>query len=266
MSPAQTPPDPFDAAGRDFLRLAPLLWDRTSAPLSATAAPQEGERVLDACAGVGSSAVPAAIAVGPRGHVDAVDTSAVLIGLLRQRPDRPDWLHPHHHDVTAWPPVPGGYDLVQCALGLFFFPSMAEGVEHLLALTAPRGRLVASIWRRGAMVAVGEALLAAHDRVVARSTPPAVSPLADINSRSTFSRWFTDRGGRDVQVEEHQLHVPLEPEQAWLVVVGSGWRGMLEQHPAAQREAIRQEFMDEIARRGIDGVDATTLVAQGRRT
>lgn len=47
----------FDAAAGDFLRLAPLLWDPVSAGLVAVSAPRPGERVLDACWAVGSSAL-----------------------------------------------------------------------------------------------------------------------------------------------------------------------------------------------------------------
>jgi ubiquinone/menaquinone biosynthesis C-methylase UbiE len=41
--------------------------------------PQPGERVLAACCGIGSSAIPAAHAVAPDGSVDAVDIAGALL-------------------------------------------------------------------------------------------------------------------------------------------------------------------------------------------
>lgn len=106
--------------------------------------------------------------------------------------------------------------------------------------------------------------MAAHDRWCCSQRRPSVAARGH-RQPGAFERWFAERGVLQVQVEEHALHLPLEPEQAWLIVVGSGWRGLLEQHPTARREEIREEFLDEIVRRGVDGVDATTLVAQGQR-
>lgn len=75
----------FDAAARDFIALAPLLWDRVGQIVVESAPPQDGARVLDACCGAGSAALPAAECAGPNGQVDCVDLSAPLIEALKSR-------------------------------------------------------------------------------------------------------------------------------------------------------------------------------------
>ena len=149
----------FDAAALDARRLAPLLWDPVAAATLDRSRPAAGERVLDACCGTGPSALPAARAVGQGGVVDAVDLAASATELLGQAAAGLPQLRVHAADVTTW--GSGGYDLVQCVLGAFFFPDPEAGTEHLVARARSGGRIVLTIWRRGAMVPAGAALLGA---------------------------------------------------------------------------------------------------------
>ncbi|WP_145809731.1 class I SAM-dependent methyltransferase [Kribbella amoyensis] len=95
-------PPVYDADAEDFLRWPPLLRDPLGAELVDAAAPQRGERVLDACSGAGGSALPAARRVGAAGRVDAVDLTTHLV----QRPEVAakqaglQHLHAHTADVT----------------------------------------------------------------------------------------------------------------------------------------------------------------------
>lgn len=254
----------FDEAGDDFDRLSPLLWEPVATRLVEVSAPSLGERVLDACCGSGSSALPTALAVGASGHVDAVDTSAVLVEALDRRPDRPSWLHPHVHDVTGWS-SPEPYDLVQCGLGIFFLPDMAAGTGHLASLARPGGRVVASVWRHGALVAVGEALAAARRRVTGEDFSFPRSPLAGIDRPEILGPWLEEHGLRDVQVIEQELVIVLDEDAAWLLVTGSAWRwAMAELDPAVQG-LLREAFRDEVRERRLLLLDATTLVATGTR-
>lgn len=57
--------------------------------------------------------------------------------------------------------------------------------------------------------------------------------------------------------------VPAEPEALWLLVLGSGFRGLLTGLADADVAAVREEYLGRLA--GGPPVDATTLVATGRR-
>ena len=54
---------------------------------------RRGAHVLDVCCGTGASALPAAEAVGPEGHVIAVDLAGELLASARPRP-RPQGCSP----------------------------------------------------------------------------------------------------------------------------------------------------------------------------
>lgn len=57
-----------------------------------------------------------------RGTGDAVDLSEDLLANLERCGHSLPQLHSHRADVTAW--ERDEYDLVQCVLGIFFFPDM----------------------------------------------------------------------------------------------------------------------------------------------
>ncbi|MEU4311420.1 methyltransferase domain-containing protein [Nocardia sp. NPDC024068] len=254
----------FDTASSDFDRLGVHLWNPIGAATVAATAPQAGERVLDACCGTGASALPAAARVGATGHIDAVDLSAPMIGQLRRAAADLPQLTPRAADVTSWPE--DGYDVVQAVLGIFFFPDMTAGTEHLITRARPGGRVGLTIWRRGSMEEAGRHLHTALARVTGnppRSRPK--HPLDGINESGAYRDWLTDRGLTEVTVTEHELRLTMTAETAWLVVTGSGYVGALSGLDSAQTAEVREGYLETLAAAGITELEATTLIGVGTR-
>lgn len=269
----------FDRAAADFRRLGPLLWDPIGERTAAAVSPQPGERVLDACCGDGASALPAAAAVGPAGHVDAVDVSLAMVHALARRARDLPALHVHCADVTTWedparqgPARQGsgrgpararaGYDVVQCALGVFFLPDMDAGTEHLVRCARPGGRVAVTVWRRDALAPAGQALATAVARHREDVQPPAASQQSRrVATAQDLAGWLGARGLRGVRVEVVPHAVPATPEALWALVLGSRFRGLLQGLDAAAVEVVREEYLGALA--GGPPVDATTLVGVG---
>ncbi|WP_432522848.1 class I SAM-dependent methyltransferase [Kineococcus sp. SYSU DK006] len=250
----------FDRAAGGFRRLGPLLWDPIGERTAAAARPRPGERVLDACCGDGASALPAAVAVGPQGHVDAVDLSLAMVSALTGRASGLPQLHVHCADVTRW--EGGGYDVVQCALGVFFLPDMDAGTEHLIRCARPGGRVVTTVWNRGALASAGAALFTAVARHREGLRPPASSSRSRrIATAEDLAGWLGARGLHQVRVDLAPHRVPSTPEALWALVVGSGFSGLLDGLDDAALEAVRGEYLDALA--GGPPVDASTLVGVG---
>jgi trans-aconitate methyltransferase len=252
----------FDTAAADFERLGAHLWKPIGQATVDRTAPSPGDRVLDACCGNGASAVPAALRVGDRGRVDAVDRSAAMIEDLRSRTAGLTSLHAHAADVTSWPG--SGYDVVQAVLGIFFFPDMAAGTEHLISRARPGGRAGFTIWRRGAMVTPGNHLRQAVAQVTGKAaeTRPA-GPVEAVNVADGYRAWLTDRGLTDVTVTTHEMRLPLTPELAWLVVTGSGFVTVLDGLDENRIAEVRAVYLDSLGRAGVTEFDATTLIGVG---
>lgn len=176
----------FDRAAADFSRLSPLLWDPVGTGTVALTRPRPGETVLDACCGDGASAVPAALAVGRTGRVDAVDLSAPMTALALARGAGLPQLQVSVGDVMGWRDE--GYDLVQCVLGVFFLPDVDAAGSHLVARAGPGGRVAVTVWQRDALVPAGQALVDAVARV--RGTPlPTPSARRGCSGTATRRRW-----------------------------------------------------------------------------
>ena len=266
----------FDPAAADFSRLSALLWDRVGQASVQVSKPEPGEWVLDACCGDGASAIPAARLVGSTGHVDAVDLSAPLVTTVATAAAELGQLTAYRADVLEWPGAPdregapgevGRYDVVQCVLGIFFFADMSAGTERLIGFLRPGGRAALTIWRRGAMTAIGDRLAVALALVRGEPAPGPREPylIERIATVVDYSRWLCERGLRDPRVVVHELTVALTPESAWLLVTGSGFRGMLHGLDDAQIDAVRTEYLALLEHDDVTEVDATTLIGTGFR-
>ncbi|MEV6908302.1 methyltransferase domain-containing protein [Amycolatopsis sp. NPDC051071] len=253
----------FDAAAADFTALGHHLWEPIGAATVAAAGLRGGERVLDACCGTGASAIPAARLVGDDGVVDAIDLSAPMIGELRGLAADLPRLRAHQVDAMTWDT--DGYDVVQSALGIFFFPDMTAGTERLISRARPGGRVVFTIWRDGAMVTAGRYVGRAVAAVTDSPPQPDREPgLIDrINRPDTYAAWLSGRGLSDVDVMVNELRLTMTPELAWLVIIGSGFRGALGDLGPDVVDAVREHYLESLRADGVTEIDATTLIGTG---
>lgn len=253
----------FDAAAADFTALGRHLWEPIGAATAAAARLRPGDRVFDACCGTGASAIPAARQVGANGLVDAVDMSAPMVGELRRLSADLPQLRAHAADVTAWEAEP--YDAVLCGLGIFFFPDMTAGTDRLIRLARPGGRVVLTIWRGESMQLAGRYLGRAVSAVTGTPADKEREPnlLDRIKQVDTYAEWLTGRGLVDVEVVAHELRLAMTPEQAWLVIIGSGFRRGLAGLDADTVEAVRRQYLDALRADGVTELDATTLIGSG---
>ncbi|WP_400996941.1 class I SAM-dependent methyltransferase [Agromyces sp. GXQ0307] len=257
----------FTDAAPTFTALDESMWDPISRATVLRAAPRFDERVLDACAGAGASALPTAELVGPGGLVDAVDRSEAMLATLRERAGaHVPWLRVHEADATTWPYT--GYDLVQCVLGVFFFEDVSAGVEHLVQCARPGGRVALTVWADGAFEPLPELLASALP-----ADDPRVPPLDEDDSpvmpgagtAGGLAHWLAERGLVDVRAEAVPRHLDLAPEIAWALVVGTGMRAMLGDLDDETVEGVRERYLAAVAERDVASVDITTLIGIGRR-
>jgi ubiquinone/menaquinone biosynthesis C-methylase UbiE len=100
----------YNAAAEFFDEPALSFWDRFGRATVDRLELRPGAIVLDACAGSGASALPAAARVGPTGKVIAVDLADNLLALARAKADRHGFGHleTRHGDIESMdypPPV-----------------------------------------------------------------------------------------------------------------------------------------------------------------
>lgn len=250
-----------------FAELDEVLWDPIGRATVLRANPRFDERVFDACARDGATALPTAELVGPGGVVDAVDRSESMIELLRERAgERMPQLRTHVGDPAAWPYT--GYDLVQCMLGVFTLDDIEQGTRHLVECARPGGRVAVTVWAHGALEPLGDVLAAAlpaDDDRVPPGADAAGPAMEQAETAGSFAHWLTERGLVDVRAEAVPRHLELEPGLAWEIAVGTGFRALLDGLDDEAVDGVRERYLAELEARGVASVDVTSLVAVGHR-
>lgn len=147
-----------------------------TAALMARAAPSKGEHVLDVGCGGGVTSKVLAERVAPGGEVLAVDISAPILNVARQRHGRIPNLHFLRADAGTADLGEGRFDLIFSRFGVMFFADPVAAFTHLRRALRPTGRMVFMCWRAmkqnawiaGAIAAAVGVLGEEH-----RPTPPA---------------------------------------------------------------------------------------------
>ena len=116
--------------------------------LLAAAGAQPGERVLDIGCGTGVTTEPYARAVGPTGHVTAIDISHPMLDAARQRIAARGLGNVTllRADAQTHAFEPASFDLLTSRLGVMFFADPAAAFANLLPALRPGGRLCMAVW------------------------------------------------------------------------------------------------------------------------
>lgn len=255
----------FTAAKAEFGRWAPLLWNPMGRALTEFVGPVPGNQVLDACCGSGSSALPAARAVGPCGSVVAVDLASGLLDSGRARAAEAGLANVRfvQADVTRW--HDGPFDAVQWAYGVFMLPDMDAGATHLLSLLRSGGRFGVAVWMRGSLEDFGRALydVAGRYHLGHEASPPGAGAIGRIDEPDLLCTWLTGLGLRSAKVCMVPGSVALDGDRAWSLVLGSGFRQVLHGLSGSTVASCRAEFLALLAARGITSVVTTSLLGVG---
>ena len=239
----------YGDAGHDYVAAAERFWGFGSRGTVARLALRGGERVLDVACGAGASAIPAARAVGPRGHVLALDAAEPMLGLGRERARNEGLanLEFAHADMTELDLPAGSFDAVVCVLGIFFVPDMVDQTARLWSLVAPGGRL--------AITTLGPRFLAPmidafrHAAAAERPDVPLVLPWERTAEAATLAGILAGAGVPGPAIEHEQRRVALaSPDDWWQAVMGSGLRRhvvAIGPEPAERVRALNARWMAE---------------------
>jgi ubiquinone/menaquinone biosynthesis C-methylase UbiE len=254
------------AAGR-YEAAAARFWGRFGQRTIERLALCPGDRVLDVCCGSGSSALRAAEHVGPTGHVLGVDLADRLLALARRKAKRRRLANIEFRrgDFTALDDLTRGFDAAVCVFGIFFCPDMARALAHLSSSVRPGGRLAVTTWGARLFEPASTAFWEAVHREA-----PGVSrlfrPWERIVEPAQLRRLFDSAGVPGVEVESEPSTFALHsPEEWWSLVLGSGYRGALEELPKSVRRRVRERTLEELQRRKIRAIEANVLYATARK-
>ena len=255
-------------AAADHYRLPSLsFWDRFGAATVSRLGLTAGSTVLDLCCGAGGSAIPAARAVGPGGHVLGIDVAAPLLGLARARAAGEALANVEfrHGDATRTGLPSNGFDAVVCVFGVFFAPDMAAFAAEMWRLVGPGGVLAITTWGPGLFEPANKVFWDAV-RTVEPSLFKAFNPWDEI----TTPQALRDLCSRAGIAPATALAVPGQhhlgrPDRFWDIVLGSGYRATVDALSGEQREQVRKRVIGDLRAQKITILRTDVVFGTARR-
>jgi ubiquinone/menaquinone biosynthesis C-methylase UbiE len=251
-------------AAADFYDASPLgFWDyfgrRTIELLSLPI----GSRILDVCCGAGASALPAARAAGPTGAVIGVDLAKELLELARAKAlqQRLGNIEFEVGDMLSMRFPVASFDAVVCVFGIFFVPDMARAVSELWRRVRPGGKLAVTTWGPNFCEPANDSFWSSIKNV-RPDLYKGFNPWDRIDDPGSLRKIL---GKAEVAspkiIAENRLHPIKSAEDWWTIVLGSGYRGTIEQLTLAERERVKQANLAFIRDEKISAVETNVLYA-----
>jgi SAM-dependent methyltransferase len=258
----------YNAAAEQF-DLPPLsFWDRYGRRSVERLALQPGMQVLDACCGMGASAIPAAEQVGSTGHVIAFDLAERLLEKGAQRAATLGLTNLEfvRADLEHLPFSNSSFDAVLCVFGIFFVPDLHRAVRDLWSLVKPGGTLAITIWGRGLFEPADPFFWAAVQREDA-ALYASIKSWSKIFEPGPLCDLLRECGVPSPEaIAEPGWHPLAAPEDWWTIILGSGYRSTVESLSPEKREIVRTASIEGVRQADIRQIRTDVVYATARRT
>lgn len=258
----------YNAAADSFDHPANSFWERFGQRTIERMKLAPGARVLDVCCGSGASAIPAAEAVGPHGHVLGIDLAENLLELARAKTRQRGLTHAEFAigDMLALGGREPRFDAVVCVFGIFFVPDMAAAVRELWRVLRPGGQLAITNWGPRWLEPASSAFWSSI-REVRPDLHKAFNPWDRICDPQALGALLADGGVEHAELVAEAGKHPLPSAEAWwAAVLGSGYRGTLDQLDPAAREQVRRANLDYMRSSGLREAELNVLYAIARKS
>jgi ubiquinone/menaquinone biosynthesis C-methylase UbiE len=251
-------------AAADFYDASPLsFWDYFGRRTIEMASLPMGSRVLDVCCGAGGSALPAAEVVGSKGKVIGVDVAQALLELARRRAAQRNLTNIEFElgDMLALRFPGESFDAVVCVFGIFFVPDMEMAVRELWRCVRPGGQLAVTTWGPNFF----EPANSAFWRSIKKVRPDlykGFNPWDRIDNQANLKAILKEGGVESPKIiAENRSHPIHSAVDWWTILLGSGYRGTIEQLKSAERERVKEANLSFIRDEKISAIETNVLYA-----
>lgn len=257
----------YNAASDLFDHPANTFWDRFGHSTVERLNLLPKEYVLDVCSGTGASALPAAMKVGSDGKVVAVDLADKLLNEAKIKAEVKNLKNIEFRvaDMLALGYPDASFDAVVCIFGIFFVPDMVSAIQELWRHVRAGGRLAITTW--------GENLFEPANSLfwdAVRDESPELykgfNPWDRISTPDGLRDMLAEAGLHQVDIIAEQATHPLNtPEDWWTLVMGSGYRGTLDQLDVKQLQRVKQANLNQLQNKSVTEIEANVIYAVAKK-
>ena len=251
-------------AAADFYDASPLaFWNYFGRKTIERLSLQNGSLVIDLCCGAGASALPAAEFVGPEGKVIGVDVAQSLLELARAKAAQRRLGNTRFElgDLLSLRFPNESFDAAVCVFGIFFVPDMAAGVRELWRCVRRGGQVAVTTWGPNLFEPANSAFWASIKDVRA-DLYKGFNPWDRISDPASLMTIMKEGGVESAKIaEENRLHPISSAEDWWTIVLGSGYRGTIEQLNPSERERVKEANLAFLRDEKISAIETNVLYA-----
>lgn len=257
----------YHAAADHYDEPALAFWDKFGRATVSRLGLAADAQVLDVCCGAGASALPAAEIVGAGGRVVGVDLAAGLVERARTKARQNGLQHLEFRvgDFEDLAEPDESFDAVVCVFGIFFLPDMPAAVRRLWRWVRPGGQLAITTW--------GPRVFEPANGIfwdVIREVRPELykgfNPWDRISDPAAVTALLVEGGVTgSVATAESHWHPLVAPEDWWTIVMGSGYRGIIEQLTTDERAQVREAVLAGVKRLDVRQIETNVIFARARK-
>jgi SAM-dependent methyltransferase len=206
--------------------------------------------------------------VGPGGTVLGVDLAEKLLERARLKATRLGLQNLEFKvgDMLDLHLPRSEFDAVVCVFGIFFVPDMRAGVQALWDVVRPGGKLAITTWGPR-WFEPATTVFWNSVREVRPDLYKGFNPWDRICDPSSLPALLADGGIQQAEIiAEAGEHPIRSPEAWWSAVLGSGYRGTLDQIDPVVQQEVRTANLAYIRDSGITSVEANVVYAIATKT
>lgn len=257
----------YNSASDRYDDPANSFWERFGGRTVERLNLQPGMRVFDVCCGSGASALAAAAVVGASGYVLGLDLAADLLQLARAKAATRGFEHAEFRVGDMLNPgiAETDFDAVVCVFGIFFVSDMAAAVRQLWQRVRGGGQLAITTWGPRFFEPLNTVFWNSV-RDVRPDLYKGFHPWDRIAEPEALRALMRAAGVIDPEAELELGSHPLRTaDDWWTMLLGSGYRGTIDQLDEDARARVRSESLDFIRANDTRSVEANVIYGQAAK-
>ncbi|XWN33258.1 MAG: methyltransferase domain-containing protein [Devosia sp.] len=257
----------YNAAADSFDSVPLGFWHRHGTKTVASLDLMPGAEVLDVGCGSGASAVPAAKAVGPDGHVTGIDVAENMLRLAIRKAHFAGVRNITFQmaDMTASGFPAHHFDTVIANHAIFFVPDMKALVAELWRMVKPGGQLAVTVWAKDPFEPAA-AIFTQELMHVCPDMDAPKRPWVRLTAPNDLAQLFADSGAATPVITHLEDVQPLmRPDDFWTVANGSGFRREIDQLSHQERTLFRERVARRLSQANCTAINTSALIAVATR-
>jgi SAM-dependent methyltransferase len=153
------------------------------------------------------------------------------------------------------------FDAVVCVFGIFFLPDMAMSVRELWRCVRPGGQLAVTTWGQN-FFEPANSVFWRSIKEVRPDLYKSFNPWDRINNQGSLKAILKEGGVESSKIiAEDRLHRINSAEEWWTILLGSGYRGTIEQLNRSDRQKVKEANLAFIRDENISAIETNVLYA-----